>query len=595
MAVKKKTVPEDSAETLEAPKVSIDERMLLKMKEVNAKWTKRGITTKDRPIVGTIDTMLKLRGTPIPTGNLVLDVKLSGGMMRGTSSLWWGASGTGKSSAAMASAAAVWKAGGTILWIQAEEGNTKEMAAVFGIDPSSPRFIHQDVFGSGEMAFEVLEAFLMEDGRPSNLIDLVVLDSIPGLAPKEELAAIEKDGLSESSQGMALPERMMSRLFRVLHSTKALDHAHMIFISQARVDMGCFNYNTRVSLSDGTQKRIGQIVDSDDEQEVLSYNETDGTFHTAKVTKKFSNGKATDHFFRMKFSSWPGQPESKLCCTPNHHILCIKKDGKEVYRRADKMRPGDRVVQCFLDNPLKSDQAKIPIKCTATLMEVKLVAPTITNDETYDLEVEGSHNYVAGGIVVHNSYMTPLKHKGGHATAHSVRVNLRFSPMGGKDGLIMRGDTVIGHKYKIKFIKDGAKHRWQHYEFENQVIYQRGFDEDFALRFLLLEAEAFEKSGAWLTPKAPLASKLPPEFATTKIGSQDKLLEVLKTNKAYRDGCVAYLFATAGPVQEWPATIAEAEAIPGDADSESELEPEADSVDPEAESVEPEVDLEFEP
>lgn len=374
MAVKKKT---DDVQEVSGP--SKEERRNKLLKKINTDAVKKGITTSERPIAGSLSVMHALRGEKIPTGNLHLDLKLGGGLTRGTSTLLWGAPGGGKSQMAMMACSQAIAQGGTALWIQTDPGDPTEMARIQGIPEGCDRFIHFDVMNSGEHTFEILQSFLTENDMPSDLVDIVVIDSIAGLAPREELAAIAKDGLADSSQGMSLPERMMSRLFRIMHSTKMYDKAAVILISEARVDLG--------------------------------------------------------------------------------------------------------------------------------------------------------------------SYGSPLKAKGGNATMHGVRLNLRLAAIGGKSGLLTTGsgttERVVGHKYKLKFIKDGLRHRWQHYEFENEVYYGLGLDNNAALYQLIMEEDGFVKTGGTHTPSDKLRVILPAgEF---RYGSEAKTREALKTDSVLKEAVKEFL------------------------------------------------------
>jgi RecA/RadA recombinase len=348
--------------------------------DTNKKWVRKGVTTTDRPIVGTMAKMASLHGPMIPTGIRILDYKLGGGFTRGCATLLWGNTGGGKSSLAMITAATVIKAGGIVLWIQTEPGDLPAIARIHGIDINDPHFIHQDVLGSGEMAIEILQAFCMDEGKPSDLVDLVVLDSIANLSPKEEIENVKKDGFNDVGGGMALPERMMSKIFRLLHATRIIDKAHMIFISQSRVSLG--------------------------------------------------------------------------------------------------------------------------------------------------------------------DYGTPDKPKGGRATVFNVRLNMKLSPVSGESGLIRVGGKetpIIGHKYKIKLIKDGISMRSQNYEFEEEAIYGKGLNAIQELYFLLTkESPAFRKAGSWFYATPELALYLL-ENKEWKFNSEASLRAELTNNERFRTGCDAFL------------------------------------------------------
>src|SRR5947208_3307548 len=74
---------------------------------------------------------------------------------------------------------------------------------------------------------------------------------------------------------VGLQARLMSQAFRKI--TVALNNSGTtaIFINQLRekigVMFGCFNYSTRITLADGTQEKIGKVVNQKMAVEVLSY------------------------------------------------------------------------------------------------------------------------------------------------------------------------------------------------------------------------------------------------------------------------------------------------------------------------------------
>jgi RecA/RadA recombinase len=150
----------------------------------------------------------------------------------------------GKSNLAMLAASIVVKAGGYVLWMQAEEGDPWQMAQTYGITLNDPHFIVYYCQGSGEQAIYGLKAFLMDGRIPAHLLDLVVLDSAAGLEPKDLIDYDTKKnaaGKVKGPEGSVNPGRvaaMYAGMFRFMHSTKALGTAAFILISQARVDVG---------------------------------------------------------------------------------------------------------------------------------------------------------------------------------------------------------------------------------------------------------------------------------------------------------------------------------------------------------------------
>lgn len=211
---------------------------------VNRQAVALGMTTADRPLVTTLEQRHQMFGPPIPTGSILLDFLLGGGWPRGCSVKLWGPEGCGKSNLAMAAAAGVVKAGGYVLWMQAEDGDPWEMAGTYGIEKDDPHFLVYYCQGSGEQAFLGLKTFLMDGRVPSYLLDLVVLDSLAGLEPKDLIDYDTKKNAAgkikgpEGSQNPGRVAAMYAGIFRYLHSTKGLGTASMLMISQARIDVG---------------------------------------------------------------------------------------------------------------------------------------------------------------------------------------------------------------------------------------------------------------------------------------------------------------------------------------------------------------------
>ena len=74
---------------------------------------------------------------------------------------------------------------------------------------------------------------------------------------------------------VGLQARLMSQALRKLTGAISNTGTTVIFINQLRekigVMFGCLSYDTRVTLADGTQEKIGKIVNQKLPVEVLSY------------------------------------------------------------------------------------------------------------------------------------------------------------------------------------------------------------------------------------------------------------------------------------------------------------------------------------
>ena len=88
----------------------------------------------------------------------------------------------------------------------------------------------------------------------------------------------------------------MSQALRKLTANLSRTNTIAIFINQLRekigVMFGCFNYSTRVTLADGTQEKIGKIVNQRLPVEVLSYDPKLDRVVPMPITNWFDNGVA---------------------------------------------------------------------------------------------------------------------------------------------------------------------------------------------------------------------------------------------------------------------------------------------------------------
>jgi recombination protein RecA len=129
----------------------------------------------------------------------------------------------------------------------------------------------------------------------------------------------------------------------------------------------------------------------------------------------------------------------------------------------------------------------LPVPAVVTAVTVK---PKTRSMHRYDLEVEGSHNYLADGVVVHNS---PETTTGGRALKFysSVRLDIR------RIETLKDGQEAIGSRTRVKVVKNKVASPFKQAEFD--IVYGHGISREGSLIDVGVEQSFIRKSGAWYT------------------------------------------------------------------------------------------------
>jgi recombination protein RecA len=195
------------------------------------------------------------------SGSLSLDIALGiGGFPRGRICEIYGPESSGKTTLALSATAEVQKAGGTVVYIDAEHALDVNYAKRLGVDTSKLLVSQPDC---GEQALEICEALVS-----SNSVDLVVVDSVAALVPRAEI-----DGEMEDQQP-GLQARLMSKALRKLTAITAKSNTTIIFINQIRMKIGVMFGSPETTTGGNALKfyasvrldvrRIGSIKDQND-------------------------------------------------------------------------------------------------------------------------------------------------------------------------------------------------------------------------------------------------------------------------------------------------------------------------------------------
>ena len=161
----------------------------------------------------------------IPTGSLSLDLALGlGGVPKGRIVEIYGPESSGKTTVALHMIAEVQKRGGIAGFIDAEHALDPVYAKNIGVDIDELYISQPD---SGDQALEITETMVR-----SGAMDIIVVDSVAALVPKQE---IEGD-MGDSHVG--LQARLMSQALRKLTPVISKSNYVVIFINQLREKVG---------------------------------------------------------------------------------------------------------------------------------------------------------------------------------------------------------------------------------------------------------------------------------------------------------------------------------------------------------------------
>ena len=176
-------------------------------------------------------SIMKLGETPkvniraIPTGSIGLDAALGvGGLPSGRIIEIFGPESSGKTTLTLHVVAEAQKMGGICAFIDAEHAMDPEYAKKIGVNINDLLISQPD---TGEQALDIVES-LVRSGK----IDVIVIDSVAALTPKDE---IEGD---MGAYHVGKQARLMSQALRKLTAIVAKSKTVVIFINQIRMQIG---------------------------------------------------------------------------------------------------------------------------------------------------------------------------------------------------------------------------------------------------------------------------------------------------------------------------------------------------------------------
>ena len=274
----------------------------------------------------------------IPTGSLSLDLALGlGGVPKGRIVEIYGPESSGKTTVALHMIAEVQKRGGIAGFIDAEHALDPVYAKNIGVDIDELYISQPD---SGDQALEITETMVR-----SGAMDIIVVDSVAALVPKQE---IEGD-MGDSHVG--LQARLMSQALRKLTPVISKSNCVVIFINQLREKVGVMFGNPETTTGGRALKFYSSVrMDVRRTETLKQGGEMVGNHVRVKIVKNKIAPPFKEAEFDIMFGE--GISHSGEIIDLGAELGIIKKSGSWYSYNDTKLGQGrDAAKVCIKDNP----------------------------------------------------------------------------------------------------------------------------------------------------------------------------------------------------------------------------------------------------
>jgi recombination protein RecA len=297
----------------------------------------------------------------ISTGSLALDIATGvGGIPKGKIIEIFGPESSGKTTLALHVIAEAQKKGGIAVFIDAEHALDPKYAQKIGVDVDN-LYISQPDYG--EQALEIAESLLR-----SGAVDVIVIDSVAALVPKDEL----EGEIGEAHVGKQA--RLMAQALRKLKSLAHNANAAVIFINQLREKIGVMFGNPETTPGGRALKFFADM--RLDVRRVGDAKEGDNKVGS-RVRVKVVKNKLAPPFREAEFDMIYGEGICKLCdlIDTASELGVIKKSGAWYSYGEVRLGQGRDQAKKFLqENPELAQEIEKKVR------EVAKIAGTDTQE-----------------------------------------------------------------------------------------------------------------------------------------------------------------------------------------------------------------------
>ena len=275
----------------------------------------------------------------ISTGSLGLDLALGiGGVPKGRVIEIHGPESSGKTTLALQIVAQAQKNGGICAFIDAEHALDVKYAKNLGVDTEN-LLVSQPDFG--EQALDIVETVAR-----SGAVDVIVVDSVAALTPKNEI---------EGDMGdlhVGLQARLMSQALRKLTSVLHKMNTTVIFINQIRMKIGTMGYGSPETTTGGNALKFYASVRID-VRKIATLKQGEDQIGN-RVKAKVIKNKVAPPFRQAEFDIMFGEGISKEGEIVDYGVKLdiIDKSGAWFSYKDKKLGQGRENVKVFLKENL---------------------------------------------------------------------------------------------------------------------------------------------------------------------------------------------------------------------------------------------------